>query len=50
MTRAAEVVIMQSAFSVPESEILLNGVKDIRIQDDAFRGSVSTKVDTNSIS
>ncbi|XP_039438664.1 uncharacterized protein LOC120419870 [Culex pipiens pallens] len=45
VTRAAEVVIMQSAFSVPESEILLNGVKDIRIQDDAFRGSVSTKLD-----
>lgn len=45
VTRAAEVLIMPSAFSVPESEILLDGVKDIRIQDDAFRGSVSTKLD-----
>lgn len=45
VTRAAEVVIMPSAFSVKESDILMDGVKDIRIQDDAFRGSVSTKLD-----
>lgn len=45
VTRAAEVLIMSNAFSVPESDILLDGVKDIRIQDDAFRGSVSTKLD-----
>lgn len=45
VTRAAEVVIMSNAFSVKESDILMHGVKDIRIQDDAFRGSVSTKLD-----
>lgn len=45
VTHAAEVLIMPGAFSVPESDILLDGVKDIRIQDDAFRGSVSTKID-----
>lgn len=44
VTRAAEVLVMSSAFSVPESEILMDGVKDIRIQDDAFTGSVSTKL------
>lgn len=45
VTRAAEVIVMDSAFSVPESDILMDGVKDIRIQDNAFRGSVSTKLD-----
>ncbi|XP_053688406.1 uncharacterized protein LOC128737730 [Sabethes cyaneus] len=49
VTNAAEVIIMPDAFSVPESEILLNHVRDIRIQEDAFKGSVSTMLDvTNS--
>ncbi|XP_055524901.1 uncharacterized protein LOC129718292 [Wyeomyia smithii] len=49
VTNAGEVIIMPGAFSVPESEILLNNVKDIRIQEDAFKGSRSTKLDiTNS--
>lgn len=45
VTRAAEVVIMPSAFSVKESDILMDSVKDIRIQDNAFSGSLSTKLD-----
>lgn len=49
VTNASEVIIMPHAFSVPESEILLNNVKDIRIQEDAFKGSISTMLDiTNS--
>lgn len=44
VTRAQEVIIMPEAFSVAESEILFNGVRDIRIQEDAFRNSISTKV------
>ncbi|XP_062701633.1 uncharacterized protein LOC115260725 [Aedes albopictus] len=45
VTRAQEVIIMPEAFSVAESEILFNGVRDIRIQEDAFRNSISTKID-----
>ncbi|XP_058468274.1 uncharacterized protein LOC131440749 [Malaya genurostris] len=45
VTNAREVTIMPEAFSVPESEILLNGVKDIRIQEDAFKGSITTMLD-----
>lgn len=37
---------MPEAFSVTESAILFNGVKDIRIQEDAFRNSISTMVIT----
>lgn len=45
VTRAREVIIMPEAFSVTESAILFNGVKDIRIQEDAFRNSISTMID-----
>lgn len=44
VTSSKEVIIMPEAFSVPESEILFNGVRDIRIQEDAFRNSIATKV------
>ncbi|XP_065076756.1 uncharacterized protein be [Ochlerotatus camptorhynchus] len=45
VTRAKEVIIMPEAFAVAESEILLNHVTDIRIQEDAFRNSITTKLD-----
>ncbi|XP_062536746.1 uncharacterized protein LOC134205484 [Armigeres subalbatus] len=45
VTSSKEVIIMPEAFSVPESEILFNGVRDIRIQEDAFRNSIATKID-----
>lgn len=46
VTRAKEVIIMPEAFAVAESEILLDHVTDIRIQEDAFRNSITTKVST----
>lgn len=45
VTRAKEVIIMPEAFAVAESEILLDHVTDIRIQENAFRNSITTMLD-----
>ncbi|XP_055587705.1 uncharacterized protein LOC129740123 [Uranotaenia lowii] len=45
VTSASDVIIMPEAFSVPESEILLSRIRDIRIDEDAFRGSITTRLE-----